>query len=313
MPTLQYILISLSERKIEILTDILKVSSDQYHLFSGNVFKQTESKVENRVWDEVERKFVSPTEYERNREMEKATLHSELLKTYEHTLSYFVRKTGSDFLRFFDRNKQAFSASQTLEKLIGDESEVFKEIEEKRKASQPMDIILGNSISQPDQTLVPTISDVIVDSTEILRRSAESIRFGLDFRLNQILQTIRELSPSIRESIDQINFRNVVFINEWKRRHSDDYYNDDEINVPHLASGGIVSKPTLSVIGENEPEAVIPLNKLLLNEDRRSVKDELKEVEEEKIKKEEKSYRSSSLDILQKILKEFSISAKLIL
>ena len=78
-----------------------------------------------------------------------------------------------------------------------------------------------------------------------------------------------------------------------------------------MASGGIVSKPTLSVIGENEPEAVIPLNKLLLNEDRRSVKDELKEVEEEKIKKEEKSYRSSSLDILQKILKELQKNTKL--
>ena len=31
-------------------------------------------------------------------------------------------------------------------------------------------------------------------------------------------------------------------------------------NIPHLASGGIVTRPTLAVIGERGPEAVIPLN-----------------------------------------------------
>lgn len=34
------------------------------------------------------------------------------------------------------------------------------------------------------------------------------------------------------------------------------------LNIPGLASGGIVSKPTLSLIGEAGPEAVVPLSKL---------------------------------------------------
>lgn len=33
------------------------------------------------------------------------------------------------------------------------------------------------------------------------------------------------------------------------------------INVPHLASGGIVSRPTLALIGERGPEAVVPLSR----------------------------------------------------
>lgn len=33
------------------------------------------------------------------------------------------------------------------------------------------------------------------------------------------------------------------------------------VNIPHLAEGGIVTRPTLAVIGESGPEAVIPLNK----------------------------------------------------
>jgi hypothetical protein len=33
-------------------------------------------------------------------------------------------------------------------------------------------------------------------------------------------------------------------------------------NIPHLAAGGIIKRPTLSMIGEAGPEAVIPLNQL---------------------------------------------------
>ena len=32
------------------------------------------------------------------------------------------------------------------------------------------------------------------------------------------------------------------------------------VNVPHLAAGGVVTRPTLAVVGERGPEAVIPLN-----------------------------------------------------
>jgi hypothetical protein len=32
-------------------------------------------------------------------------------------------------------------------------------------------------------------------------------------------------------------------------------------NIPHLAKGGIVSKPTLALIGEDGPEAVVPLGR----------------------------------------------------
>jgi hypothetical protein len=38
-----------------------------------------------------------------------------------------------------------------------------------------------------------------------------------------------------------------------------DMENSIDLNVPQMADGGIVSKPTLALIGEAGPEAVVPL------------------------------------------------------
>lgn len=50
------------------------------------------------------------------------------------------------------------------------------------------------------------------------------------------------------------------------------------LNVGGLQSGGIVTKPTLTWIGEKGPEAVVPLNKMNDEESKRLLKDMLKEL-----------------------------------
>jgi len=61
------------------------------------------------------------------------------------------------------------------------------------------------------------------------------------------------INAGIRAAVDALDFALGPFVN----------FGDVGNVIPHLADGGIVTGPTLAVIGEgNEPEAVIPLSKL---------------------------------------------------
>lgn len=61
------------------------------------------------------------------------------------------------------------------------------------------------------------------------------------------------LNTGIRAAVDALDFALGPFIN----------FGDVPDVIPHLAEGGIITRPTLAMIGEgNEPEAVIPLSKM---------------------------------------------------
>ncbi|MDD4780323.1 MAG: hypothetical protein PHT02_06945 [Tissierellia bacterium] len=60
--------------------------------------------------------------------------------------------------------------------------------------------------------------------------------------------------------IDALNTIQVD-IPEWVPGFGGESFGIDISNVPYLAKGGIVTSPTLAMIGEAGPEAVIPLNK----------------------------------------------------
>lgn len=59
------------------------------------------------------------------------------------------------------------------------------------------------------------------------------------------------LNTGIRAAVDALDFALGPFIN----------FGDVPDVIPQLAEGGIVTKPTLAIIGEAGPEAVVPLNK----------------------------------------------------
>ncbi len=60
----------------------------------------------------------------------------------------------------------------------------------------------------------------------------------------------------------------ISHLDELKRKQQEMGMTVGMSNIPHLADGGVVNEPTLALIGEAGPEAVIPLNKsgLILNE-----------------------------------------------
>lgn len=66
------------------------------------------------------------------------------------------------------------------------------------------------------------------------------LKIGFDFVKDTLINAIKGIANAI---IDMINFLPLG------------------IDIPKLAKGGIVTKPTLAVVGEAGPEAVVPLNK----------------------------------------------------
>jgi hypothetical protein len=52
-------------------------------------------------------------------------------------------------------------------------------------------------------------------------------------------------------------------IPSWSKESSKVFPNTEMRNVPKMAKGGIVNRPTLAMIGEAGPEAVVPLNKYM--------------------------------------------------
>jgi phage-related minor tail protein len=65
----------------------------------------------------------------------------------------------------------------------------------------------------------------------------------------------------INKLIDALNTIQVD-IPSWVPIYGGNSFGIDIANVPYLATGGIVTRPTLAMIGEAGPEAVIPLNQM---------------------------------------------------
>lgn len=89
---------------------------------------------------------------------------------------------------------------------------------------------------------------------------------------NGIIEIWRAITGAIKGFInDQLRFINKLIdalnsiqveIPEWVPGFGGRTFGIELPSVPYLASGGIVTRPTLAMIGEAGPEAVVPLNKV---------------------------------------------------
>ena len=77
---------------------------------------------------------------------------------------------------------------------------------------------------------------------------------GLKGYVNGIIRMVNTV-------IDALNTIQVD-IPSWVPVYGGNTFGIDIANVPYLATGGIVTRPTLAMIGESGPEAVIPLNQM---------------------------------------------------
>ena len=84
----------------------------------------------------------------------------------------------------------------------------------------------------------------------------------IDFFLNMFKTPINALIGALNSVISGINSALTLEIPDWVPVYGGSTFSPGLPTVPLLAEGGIVENPTLAVIGEQGPEAVIPLDKL---------------------------------------------------
>lgn len=108
---------------------------------------------------------------------------------------------------------------------------------------------VGNFFSNIWNTIVGKFKDV---GTSVGNAIGSSFKNVINAVLRGAVNIINNFIRSINAAIDVIN--KIPKVNVGKL---------SELNVPQLAEGGVVSAPTLAMIGEGrEPEAVVPLSKL---------------------------------------------------
>jgi len=120
--------------------------------------------------------------------------------------------------------------------------------------------------------LLPTLEMTQASITEIFTVDLNAFSWGLDMlkhfeegvssRLNATLNYMREVGSKIKDAvlsgIGEIVIRPRV---DWPNLPNGGVVT----NVPAFASGGIVRRPTLAVVGETGPEAIIPLSAMRSN------------------------------------------------
>lgn len=94
------------------------------------------------------------------------------------------------------------------------------------------------------------------DAKSPLQKSLDGLKDSLD-KLNDTLQKMPENAKAAADGISA-NLSNV----QVQPIHVPIYYDriDDGADIPKMAGGGIVTRPTLALIGEAGPEAVVPLS-----------------------------------------------------
>jgi hypothetical protein len=85
---------------------------------------------------------------------------------------------------------------------------------------------------------------------------------GLDIVLGAIKGIINGVMSLIEQGLQLIfdGINHIIYKAEWTNGPAS-YPRLPDVDIPQLADGGIVSRPTLALIGEAGPEAVVPLNR----------------------------------------------------
>jgi phage-related protein len=108
-------------------------------------------------------------------------------------------------------------------------------------------------------TIVEKVVDGIVGTWEFLKKTTETIWNGLVGIIKGVLNTVIDVINGVFGFMNGISFSIGPF--DLGPVHLD-ALTIDPFNlplIPHLAQGGIISSPTLALLGEAGPEAVVPL------------------------------------------------------
>ena len=115
--------------------------------------------------------------------------------------------------------------------------------------------------------LVANVTDAIHDSFISVKGFFGSVVSYIGNRADDLIDPIIRVFKAGLNTIiglwNQLDFRIRITVPSWVPIIGGDSWNSGDIfpDIPYLAKGGIVTSPTLAMIGEAGPEAVIPLNK----------------------------------------------------
>lgn len=84
---------------------------------------------------------------------------------------------------------------------------------------------------------------------------------GLGGKLKAAAAQFNSFRDSVNAALDGIHSQKDIYLNVVTKKQSVTISSINKPRVPHGATGGIVTRPTLALIGEAGPEAVVPLNR----------------------------------------------------
>ena len=106
---------------------------------------------------------------------------------------------------------------------------------------------MGTSTAEAFARLMEKMADSVDTATD-------AVANAVDETAQKVKDSSERMADSMRDQFDGLRFDIGVGFDV------DDMPGGG--SIPKLASGGIVTRPTIALVGENEPEAVVPLSRL---------------------------------------------------
>jgi len=117
--------------------------------------------------------------------------------------------------------------------------------------------ILSNIANQVTEKLAPAIKNTLVGAFDSLK---ESMPGTIDM-LNKVLRAVEGITAAANAALDALDRLTAGKASQGLGKGLGRILNPLG-NIPFMAEGGIVTGPTLAVIGEAGPEAVVPLDRM---------------------------------------------------
>jgi methyl-accepting chemotaxis protein len=173
-------------------------------------------------------------------------------------------------IRFSEKAEEIVDAFKVLEAAGADMGAVFAGSVEKVQPLVDEALKFGRELPESLRPFLQSMVDagLLVDETGQQLKDLSALNFAepltkkLDDLIVKIGELIDTLNGGLGGAIDNISRRRVEIPIAF--RIEDERLGID-MDVPALASGGIVRRPTLALVGESGPEAVVPLSQLASN------------------------------------------------
>ncbi len=146
------------------------------------------------------------------------------------------------------QEKHNLAKTQSTTELEGLRTETWTKIDELRTGT-------NKQLAQMTIEFVAKIQEIKKSTLGQLNEMvAKGVSIGTDL-INNIIKGIKDKKNDLEDQLDEINrMINIIGI-------STPTVSSSSISVPAMAAGGIVTRPTLALVGEAGPEAVVPLSR----------------------------------------------------